>query len=353
MLGYWILFAFPAALAILPSEDVRRSASLTWWLFAGVLVLAIGYRYQVGADWLSYAFAVQRANWLDFADVVKLSDPAYQILNWISVHLGWGIFGVNLVCAAIFVTGLVAFCRAQPYPWLAAAAAVPYLVTVVAMGYTRQATAIGLVLLAISRMERDHKIQAFLLTGVAALFHFSAIVWIPILGIATSRGRLAYLLIGLTAALAFYQVFSANTVDQFLSTYVLHTYQSAGAWPRILMNAAPGALFLLTAKQLEPRPSSRQLWLCLAMASVLFVPLLALNPSRSTGIDRLALYLTPVQVYVLSRLPTLFTGEHEKVIVRLVTVLLAATVLLTWLLFAKTAFAWLPYRFYPFEVVPN
>lgn len=351
MFGYWLLFAFPAAAAMLPSGRIQRSNALVWWLFGSVLVLAIGYRYQVGGDWMPYMLALRRASTLGFTDAVQLADPAYQVLNWLSLNLGWGIFGVNLVCGAIFVAGLVAFCRAQPYPWLGVAVAMPYLVTVVAMGYTRQATAIGLLLFAIERMESHHRVQAFLLAGLAALFHFSAILWLPLLGIATSRGRLLYLLIGVSAAAVIYQLFATTAVDKFVTGYLVNPYQSSGAWPRILMNAIPAALFLMFPKRFEVRPSSRQLWMCVAAAAILCIPLLALNASRSTAIDRVALYFTPIQVFVLSRVPSLFTGEHEKVFVRLATVLLAAAVLLTWLLFAQTAFAWLPYRFYPFEIV--
>jgi hypothetical protein len=49
----------------------------------------------------------------------------------------------------------VSFCRTQPRPWLALTLAFPYLVVVVAMGYTRQGVAIGLEMLALLALERD------------------------------------------------------------------------------------------------------------------------------------------------------------------------------------------------------
>ena len=71
------------------------------------------------------------------------------MLNWLAARTELGPYFVNTVCAALFAWGLVVFCRAQPRPWLALVVAVPYLVTVVAMGYTRQGTAIGLAMLAL------------------------------------------------------------------------------------------------------------------------------------------------------------------------------------------------------------
>lgn len=46
------------------------------------------------------------------------------------------------------------FARSQPDPWLAVLVAVPYLVIVVAMGYSRQAVAIGILLAGLGRLER-------------------------------------------------------------------------------------------------------------------------------------------------------------------------------------------------------
>ena len=66
------------------------------------------------------------------------------MLNWLSIQMDWGILGVNLIGGAIFAFGLVAFCRRQPRPWLALAVAIPYLVIVVAMGYSRQGIALAL-----------------------------------------------------------------------------------------------------------------------------------------------------------------------------------------------------------------
>ena len=57
---------------------------------------------------------------------------------------------------------------------------IPYLVTVVAMGYSRQAVAIGFVMLAFSGLGANSAIRFAIWITVAALFHKSAVLLIPI-----------------------------------------------------------------------------------------------------------------------------------------------------------------------------
>jgi len=66
-------------------------------------------------------------------------------------------------------------------------------------------------------------------------------------------------------------------------------------------------------------------------------------------VDRLALYLTPLQVVVFSRLPFLARKElHPDVMVVLILFGYGA-VLFVWLNFASHAQYWLPYRNILFE----
>ena len=86
-----------------------------------ILTLFIGLRVQVGGDWYVYLRIFAHCASLDpwSAMNVKVTDPAYGLLNWLAGQAGAGIWAVNLVCAAIFVTGLWSFCRMQTSPPLA------------------------------------------------------------------------------------------------------------------------------------------------------------------------------------------------------------------------------------------
>ncbi|HSG55929.1 MAG TPA: EpsG family protein, partial [Paracoccaceae bacterium] len=116
------------------------------WL---TLTLLIGYRHEVGGDWLNYIGHFEENYYLSFWEAVGRYDPAHGAMNWLAYKMGWGVYGTNLAYGAVFSLGLIAFCRAQPRPLLALAVAMPYLVLVVAMGYSRQGVAIGMAFFAL------------------------------------------------------------------------------------------------------------------------------------------------------------------------------------------------------------
>ena len=158
----------------------RRS----WVLAAGIAVgltfiLAIGFRYQVGGDWFNYLRHYNRAIGTPLREIA-ISDPGYAFLNWVMARWRWGIYGVNTACGAIFMIGLLVYCRQLPAPWLGFAVAVPYLIVVMAMGYTRQSVALGFFFLALAAVERGHFLQYLLWVALGATFHKSAVLLVPL-----------------------------------------------------------------------------------------------------------------------------------------------------------------------------
>ena len=152
MLPYWLLFLIPAFQALNATQvKVIKSGYKRWpymWRFYFIfLFFMIGLRHEVGGDWLQYLYLLEVGKNLSFSESVIFSDPAFGTINWIAAQYNFGIYFVNSIFALIFTWGLLVFCRSQPLPWLALVVAVPYLITVVAMGYSRQGVAIGLIML--------------------------------------------------------------------------------------------------------------------------------------------------------------------------------------------------------------
>ena len=115
------------------------------------------------------------------------------------------------------------------------------------------------------------------------------------------------------------------------------------------MNAIPALAFVLFRKRLVSDPHERGMWTWLALLAIAFVALLAVSPS-STAVDRVALYLIPLQLFVLSRLPGLMMRHQARASV-FVVVLYSALVQFVWLNYAVHAEYWVPYRFYPLELL--
>lgn len=353
MFPYWFLFFFAVwrSLAQLKPVQILTLPAARWpywWrLQFLLLVLMIGLRYEVGGDWWNYLPKVINASYQTLTQAVSAGDPAYGLLNWLGARSGIGIYLVNTVCAVFFSWGLITFCRAQPRPWLALVVAMPYLVTVVGMGYTRQGTAIGLAMLALVALSNRKVLLFVVFVALAATFHKSAVILMPLAVLAgTRRKLLTALWVGLSSVL-FYVLLLQESVEALTENYVGAQYDSSGAAIRVAMNALPAAFFLLYRKRFAMPQADRTFWTWMSLAALGFVVLLMVSPS-STAVDRVALYWIPLQLFVLSRLPNaLGSPNGRNVILVRVVVAYSASVLFVWLFFASHAHAWLPYQFYP------
>ncbi len=325
----------------------RKNWSYEWRWFFVLLVLMIGLRHEVGGDWVIYFEDVESLADGSTLTSPRLQDPAFALLNWFAVQLGLGVYFVNLLSAIFFSWGLLVFCRAQPRPWLALAVAVPYLITVVAMGYTRQGVAIGVAMLAMVALGQGNTLRFMLWIALAAVFHKSAVVLVPLAILASSRRRLFTLLWVAISGFVLFVLLLQESVDFLIYGYVQSQYQSSGAAIRIAMNVVPGVLFLFLSKRFQLTTQQRSFWTWMSWGALFFVALLTVSPS-STAVDRVALYWIPLQLFVMSRLPNaLGQREGKNALWVYAVVAYSAAVHFVWLMFADTAFAWLPYQFYP------
>lgn len=352
MLPYWLLFLLPAWMAVEQLRPLPRYQALwpaRWWGVFFVLVLVIGLRHQVGADWEAYLLHMQMGYDNTLIGALAEKDPAYGLVNWTVARLGGNIYVVNTVCALIFSWGLIRFCRMQPRPWLALVVAVPYLVIVVAMGYTRQGTAIGLTMAGLVSLARGSTLRFVLWMALAASFHKSAVILIPLAAMVSTRNRLWTLLwVGLAGA-ALFVLMVQESLDALTVNYIERQYESQGAGVRVAMNALPGLIFLLLRRRFALLPAQDAFWAWMSWGALLFIVLLAVSPS-STAVDRLALYWIPLQVLVWSRLPNAL-GRPDGTNTGWVWVMVgySALVQFIWLVFGSFSYTWLPYRAWPFE----
>lgn len=344
MAAYWLMFLLPALAVLLPGRLPRRQAWVAWWTAGLLFALLIGLRHEVGGDWFNYLAHFLDSRQRSFAEAAARSDPGYYVLNWLVARLGGGIYAVNLACAAVTMWGTVVFCRRQPWPWLALAAAVPYLLIVVGMGYTRQAVALGFALLALAALGqgRTRVFVAWVLVG--ALFHKSAVLLLPIAALAASRNRLLTLALVAASTLLAYWLLLADSAQALWTNYVEAQYESQGAATRVAMNALPAVLLLLFRRRLVDDPQERRLWWWMAVFALACVPLVGL---ASTAVDRVALYLIPLQLFVAARLPRLARGTQARTLLVLGVLAYYAAVQFVWLHFATHAGYWVPYRFGP------
>lgn len=348
------------ALAAVGDPRLRQSV-LTWrptlpvtvpWLAtAFALAVIIGGRVEVGGDWFSYERNLHMLRGLPLAAALTGGDPGYQLLSWLTLHFGGDKYLLNTLAASVFVIGLISFCRAMPQPALALAVAIPYLVIVVAMGYTRQSMALGLAMLGLLALQRGRVTWFIVWVMLGAAFHKSAVLLLPIAALASAKSRIWAAVWAIGGTALGYNLLLEDAVDQLLTNYVQAQYQSSGALIRLAMNALPALILLRWRFNFFPYRSERKLWTWIAIISLCLFALFFLSPS-STAVDRVALYILPIQLAVLSRVPAVFGGANGKVEFWTVMVLLyCAAVQFVWLNFAAHSQFWLPYRFYPLELL--
>lgn len=346
MWPYWLIFILP--LAGVGVQNRTGNQRLAWFFILALLALFIGFRYRVGGDWGNYLSHFEAIRFLKFSDVLSLEDPAYYVANWVVADAGLSIVWVNLLCAIMVCCGVHTFCRNQPLPWLALTVAIPYLLIVVSMGYTRQAAALGLALIGLTALAKEKNRQFVFWIVFGALFHKSAVLLLPIAALAATRNKLwTALWVSIFVAIAVYSLL-LDSAEQMWQAYVVDEYARAsqGGAIRVFMNAVPAAILLRFRHRLFYDIREKRLWTWMAILSLATVPMLSIS---ATGVDRVALYFIPLQMFVFSRLPFVANNRNTFNTILYGTVAYYALVQFVWLNFAANAFSWLPYRNFLFQ----
>ena len=347
MLVYWLIFLYFAAGAVREQPRPAAPARIDVLYRLGIVLMTavIGFRYQVGADWPQYELMFAEARRETFATLPALADPGFVILNIVFQWFNGELWMVNLVCAAIFCWGLMRFAEAQARPWLATVVAIPYLVIVVAEGYTRQGVAIGIVMAGLAAYSRTGSVLRFAAyVAFAATFHKSAVVALPLIAVANERGRFLTFVVALLLSYLLYTQFLAQSVSHYVTNYIDARYAAEGAGIRVAMCVFPATVFLLRWRHLGFSERERRVWRNFSFAAFGFLALLV-GLSASAAVDRMALYVIPLQLAVLSRPRSMFTTEGFGTFL---VIAYSAAVQFTWLTFAHHARFWVPYQFWPF-----
>jgi hypothetical protein len=326
-------------------ETGRVRARIAFIIGLLAAMLLIGLRFQVGGDWYSYLGYFKMMRFDTFKTALSRGDPAYQAVNFAAYNLGGGIWLVNLFCGAVLMWGLGRFALTQRNPWLVVLVAVPYLINVVAMGYTRQSVAIGLVLAGLSAIIRGKGLLTFTFyVLIAGLFHRTAISVLPLVVLVSARYRLVNVVAVGVASYVLFNYLLADELNTFVAGYITSRYASQGAAVRVAMTVLAGVLFLLANKRFGFEQRQWRIWFNFSMAAIAALIFLVISPS-STAVDRMALYLFPLQLAILPQVPYVYA---RKGLGTTAVILYSAAIQFVWLNFAQYAKWFVPYHLYPF-----
>lgn len=371
------------------SYQLKRGWNVFWYFFFIYLWLLIGLRHDVGGDWSAYVKAINIARTLNFSEIWGFgSDPSYGFLNWItakyftysagtadqwsgvtdgrgceiigvtscvhSVH-GLGdisIYVVNLICAFIFVYALTKFCKKLERPWLALVIACPYLITVVAMGYTRQATAIAFIFIGLLALNQGKIFRFVFFLFVATTFHRSALVLLPLAPMVflTTRKFNFMIFISLVIATSLVSIAILSTIYEKMYDYLTIEINASGAFIRVAMVVIPAAIYLFYRRLFVTNKYEKSVYTLLSLGAFGLVFLFLALPS-SAVVDRIALYWYSLQLFVFSSIPDALGKRGRANFFWVLGIVLYSFVILTvWVAFASHNYSYIPYKFYLFEM---
>lgn len=342
------MYLIPASAALSEDPPTARSRGYGLYLYCILMICVAGFRFEVGGDWGNYIRYLNQVRYLEMSDALSAGmEPAYYIANVIGIQSGLNILVPNLICSFIFFSGLTSLCLSMSRPWLAMAVAIPYLGIVVGMGYSRQAAALGFVMFAYKALGagRTKKFAVFVI--IAALFHKTAVIMLPVAILAAAKNRVASALwLGVLVIVA-YRFSLESSMDQLVSSYVGGEMQSSGAFVRLFMDAIPAMIFIRFRRKFGFASSEERLWYWVSLISLGLLGALLAVPSMSTAVDRIALYFLPIQIVVFSNTHVFNrTGEQAAI---LPIIMYYAAVLAIWLNFATNSYAWVPFKLFGFS----
>ena len=333
MLIYWSIFFFISILATNQFKIEKNLYAISKFLFLFVLSVFIGLRHEVGGDWDIYLndfeFNIQFFNIKNFSYV---RDFGYELFSYICF---------NFILSILFIYSLNKFANLfKDNYWLIILISFPYLIVVVSMGYTRQATAVSLVLLSICSLS-NNKLYSFIFYAfVAILFHKSSIIMIPLIFITHLKlnyiNILLFIILAIFSSLIIYPEF-ARISSGYLSEQ--SKYISKGVYYRIFLNILAGILFLIFYKYLKINKRLDRLIILIFIINLL---LLFTIQNYSTLVDRIIIYFTFIQLIVFSRLYLI--KKNYKIFFNLFVISIYFCVFLVWLHFSIHSYAWIPYK---------
>ncbi len=346
---YWFMLIVPIMMGLSPIKSDRQLFNLQWLVYGVLLVVIIGLRDQVGGDWWNYIQNFAQVSMLTSSELIAQGyDIGYIVIHLFSLKFSNSIYITNTIAAIFFVSGLIRLSKAMPIPWIALVVSIPYLVIAVSMGYTRQSIAIGIVMWGIVYITKNQSMYKYYFTILfAMLFHKTALIMIPIgvLYAVLKKDKIPYMeiiAISLFSVTVIY-ILVLDHMHVLLLHYINETqFESSGVFFRLSISVIAVAIFLYYRKSWSEIFGDVEFWMIISIIIIIMVPSAFFI---STAVDRLVLFLVPMQIVVFSRIPFLIKDINQRTYFVVLLLVGQISSLFVWLVYGVHAKnAWIPYK---------
>ena len=337
MLIYWIFFS-TFAVSSLFNVNLNTRTKLIILSFVNLtLIVFIGLRNRVGGDWFTYFNDFNKLYLENSGNQIR--DFGYEYLSRTSEFLNLGIFGVNFFAAVVFIYAIYNFGKRENNIALIYLISFPYFITVLAMGYTRQSTALAFALLSLFSIV-DKKILKFIIFSLLAIsFHKSASIFIMIVAVSFFNWNIRNLII-----ISFISAFSFFLIEDEIARITAYLdkdllYQSPGVLLRIFINLIPCGFFIIFHKKLSLNKNEK---FFLSILVLMTFMCLLIYKDYSTLADRLLIYFNVIQLFIMVRLTRI--TENYKIFIKFFVIFIYFITFYIWMGFANHVKYWIPYN---------
>lgn len=343
MITYITLFYLPLSIKLFSKIEIKNYLR---FLFMFLLVLIIGLRHEIGGDFFAYVNAGRVGGYYRTID-----DTLLSLIYLISYeYLFFGIYGVQLICAIIFIISLNIFLSSLKDYELGLIIFIPVGIIIGAMGYVSQTLALSFGMLAINSINKKQFVSYLIFVLLGILSHISGLFFL-IFSLAYFKFNIQNIIkvsiIGIIFFLILY-LLNKEEIDRNIYYYLgagKHLI-SLGALPRYFFSIISSLLFLFYIRKRIVNSNLKKVNTIFSLLVIILLPLIF---SSSTFVDRINLYLIPFQAYVFTTFISLLEHKYIKRLINSVVIILYGSSLLVWLVLGSHSKHWLPYKIFPFQ----
>lgn len=325
-------------------EQARRILFFLWTLF---LVVFVGAREWTGCDFSGYLIRFESYRNLFAADALEMSEPGFVLMNVFIHSLGLDYMWLNVLCATIFFYCVSSFAMRHDNAVAILALLFPIFVIQLGMSGLRQGLAIAILLLAWNAFADRKRIATAVWIVIAAQFHSSAIIFIPMVLLVGRQVSAVRILISAAIVAPIAVFLMEDRLDVYQSRYLEGESDAAGAIFRLGIIVITALFFELYRKRfLALIPKYYDLMRAFSLFSMGNIVIFLFS---TTAAHRIGYYILPVQILSLSWLPYAMFGPREGLRWEWAPYLLFGAYMAVWFSFSRHAnICYLPYDNYLF-----
>ncbi|MDA9964364.1 EpsG family protein [Gammaproteobacteria bacterium] len=269
-----------------------------------LLFIFTAFRFQVGCDWSTYyQIYIDHTALLEDTTIYNLREPLWWLVMDMLNSIGASFVWLNVFVCMVFFLGVNKLARRSPDPLGFLVMLFPILIINMPMSALRQGVAIGLMCYAFSSFIDKKVLKFILFIIIAAGFHTSALVFLPMFLFINGEYRAKTIFYGALIEIPLLGLMYLSSYGESQSNaYIGSGYDAEAAIFRsgILFISALVFLFFYKRKWKVFYPHDYNLLMIGSLAMIANFFLVFLSTVIS---DRLGYYLIPIMALFFARVP--------------------------------------------------